>query len=180
MGGSWIAWTPFEGVLAMSEANPYASPTAAPDFAIDQEVSASELQVATQGKRFLNMIIDGITIQLLSFVAGYMLGYAYVALTGPIRTSESEAQLQLMGFVLGLMVSLGYFVLMEWLFQRTVAKFITNTVVVREDGMKPTFSQILGRSLTRFVPLEAFTFLGSRNPVGWHDRWSGTRVVVGR
>ena len=40
---------------------------------------------------------------------------------------------------------------------------------------RPTYGQILGRTFSRFVPFEAFSFLPS--PVGWHDRWSGTRVV---
>jgi hypothetical protein len=37
------------------------------------------------------------------------------------------------------------------------------------------FSQILGRTFSRFVPFEPFSFLGSGH--GWHDRWSDTRVV---
>ena len=36
---------------------------------------------------------------------------------------------------------------------------------------------VLSLTLVRMVPFEPFSFLGSPHPVGWHDRWSGTRVV---
>jgi uncharacterized RDD family membrane protein YckC len=81
------------------------------------------------------------------------------------------------GFFLGILVAVGYFVLTEALFQRTLAKFITGTRVVTADGTQPSFGQIVGRSFARMIPFEAFSFLGSPNPVGWHDSLSGTRVV---
>ncbi|CAN0592803.1 unnamed protein product, partial [Laminaria digitata] len=36
--------------------------------------------------------------------------------------------------------------------------------------------RLLGRTAARFVPFEAFSFLGG-DATGWHDRWSNTRVV---
>jgi uncharacterized RDD family membrane protein YckC len=55
-------------------------------------------------------------------------------------------------------------------------KLITGTRVVTESGEVPTARQILIRTVVRFVPFEAFSFLGSSG-TGWHDTWSGTRVV---
>ena len=80
----------------------------------------------------------------------------------------------------GLVVALGYFAFTEALFQRTLAKFLTGTRVVRADGTRPSFAQILGRSFARFIPFEAFSFLFGSHPVGWHDSLSGTRVVLTR
>lgn len=81
----------------------------------------------------------------------------------------------------GLFVFLGYAIVSEALFQRTLGKMITGTCVVRADGTKPTFGQIVGRSFARFIPFEAFSFLGGKGfPVGWHDSLSGTRVITTR
>ena len=78
-------------------------------------------------------------------------------------------------FNLALMVV--YYVVLETFFQRTLAKLITGTLVVNEAGLRPSLMQVVGRSLARFIPFEAFTFLGSERPVGVHDKWSGTRVI---
>jgi uncharacterized RDD family membrane protein YckC len=73
-------------------------------------------------------------------------------------------------------VMIGYYLFFEGTFGATPGKMITKTRVVRFDGDKPRFGQIVGRTLSRFVPFEPFSFF-SNNSQGWHDRWSGTRVV---
>jgi uncharacterized RDD family membrane protein YckC len=79
---------------------------------------------------------------------------------------------QLFGF---LILSI-YYVGFEGLLGRTPGKFITGTRVVHEKGGKASLPQIVGRTMVRFVPFEAFTFLSSEG-ARWHDRWSKTRVV---
>ncbi len=69
---------------------------------------------------------------------------------------------------------LGYFILMEYYFGKTLAKFITGTSVISIDGNKPTMGQIVGRTFSRLVPFDALSFLGEN---GWHDSWSDTRVI---
>ena len=162
------------------EENPYASP-AVPETAMPQIVTAPrELQVATQGKRFLNLILDGIVIQILStftgFVVGAIYGVFFAATHGGV-TPEDEATFQVVGFVLGLLVYTAYFIILEGLFQRSLAKLITGTLVVTAGGGRPSFGQIVGRSFARLIPFEAFSFLGGKQPVGWHDSLSGTRVI---
>ena len=44
---------------------------------------------------------------------------------------------------------------------------------LRVAGGRP---EVFRRTLTRFVPFDTFSFLGPKCR-GWHDRWSGTRVV---
>ena len=44
------------------------------------------------------------------------------------------------------------------------------------EGRTPRFPQILGRSLARLIPFEAFSFFGALG-VGWHDSFSNTRVI---
>nr|WP_261361665.1 RDD family protein [Aeoliella straminimaris] len=135
--------------------------------------------IATQGKRLLNMIIDGLVIQVLSFGMGMVIGIGAVAANGGAAPQDSTG-LQVFSFVSGILLSLAYYVFTEGMFQRTVAKLVTGTIVVAKDGTRPSFGQILGRSLARFVPFEAFSFLGGKHPVGWHDSWSGTRVIAVR
>lgn len=162
------------------EQNPYTSPIADPDAdLVGPDSPGGVYQLATQGKRFINMFVDHIILQASSFVIGVVLAAASVALQGPEATSAVEDEsFNWLAFLIALLVSYAYFVITESLFQRTLAKFLTGTMVVTEDGGKPSFAQILGRSLARFVPFEPLSFLGSKNPVGWHDSWSGTLVVL--
>lgn len=156
-------------------ANPYASPVFTPDMS---KIPPSGNAIWWQ--RLIHLFVDNFMVQFMSGGAGFVLGVVYasskVAQNGTI-TAEDEFQLQLMGFALGLAISFGYFVTMEFFFQRTIAKFMTGTIVVSEDGGRPTFGQILGRTAARFIPFEAFSFIGSNEPRGWHDSLSGTRVM---
>jgi uncharacterized RDD family membrane protein YckC len=63
-------------------------------------------------------------------------------------------------------LALGYYLGFEAVFSRTPAKWITKTRVIGFRGEKPR---------SRFVPFEPFSFFFG--PRGWHDNWSGTRVV---
>ena len=165
--------------------NPYASPaTEPPKFPIGSD--PNKMQLASQGKRFLNYIIDYIAIQVLAMVAGFVIG-ALIAVGSMTADGtldqESETPLGPLGiasFAVALIVSLGYFVLMEAVFQRTLGKLVTGTIVVTADGGSPSFGQILGRSLSRLIPFEAFSYLFGKPPVGWHDSLSGTRVIETR
>ena len=72
-------------------------------------------------------------------------------------------------------IFIGYYYIMEVCFQKTVAKFITKTKVVTNNGSKPSKSDILIRTLCRLIPFDRVSFLFIRN--GIHDKLSGTRVV---
>ena len=78
---------------------------------------------------------------------------------------------------MGLLAIVAYFVICETAFQRTIGKLVTGTIVVNEFGGRPCFKQIVGRSFARFIPFEPLSFFG-KEPVGWHDSLSGTRVVM--
>jgi uncharacterized RDD family membrane protein YckC len=67
----------------------------------------------------------------------------------------------------------------EWLTGRSLGKLATGTRVIAAEGGPPSFARVLGRTLARFIPFEAFSFLTDRDgrPVGWHDSLSRTRVV---
>ena len=144
------------------------------------EVLVGGLPLATQGQRFVNLIIDQIIIQICSFIGGLVLGGVYVASNGGAALSPDQSStLELLGFAVGIVVVIGYFIVMEALFQRTIGKMATGTRVVTVNGGVPSFGQIVGRSFARLIPFEAFSFLG-KIPCGWHDTLSGTRVIKSR
>jgi uncharacterized RDD family membrane protein YckC len=68
-----------------------------------------------------------------------------------------------------------YYSFFEMVTGQSPGKMVTGTVVVNEDGTTPDGGRILIRSLCRFIPFNAFSFLG--DGVGWHDTISKTRVV---
>ena len=164
----------------MSE-NPYASPSATADVVLSPEFSVDTMEIASQGRRFLSLILDSIIMEILAWIAGFIFGISFVILSGKAfggMTPQDEFLLNVMGFILGLCVRLAYYLGMEAMFQRTVAKYLTGTIVVTADGKRPTVGQIVGRSFARFIPFEPFSFLG-REPIGWHDSLSGTARGAG-
>lgn len=79
--------------------------------------------------------------------------------------------------VLGYLITFIYYIVSESIWSKSPAKFITKTKVVNNRNKKPSFGQIIGRTAARFIPFEAFSFLSSKHPRGWHDKISGTKVV---
>jgi len=141
--------------------NPYAPPEA--DDVEPPALAGDFVVGASQGKRVVNMLIDNVASRVISTPIALLF----------IRSENAGA----LAGVLVVVLMLGYYVFFEFAFQATLGKFATGTRVVALGGGKPTFMQIVGRTLSRFVPFEPFSFFSGKYPVGWHDRWSNTRVV---
>jgi uncharacterized RDD family membrane protein YckC len=149
----------------MSE-NPYQAPTAA-------EADVDELQGALpqagQGRRFLDYVIDVIVCSVaLRFVAMPLVA------AGVLHAGNAGLGMLVLNYV-GYFL---YFLIFEGSWQRTPAKLATRTRVVSVDGGIPTRGQIAKRSLVRLIPLEPLSFLFRKQAVGWHDKWTDTRVVL--
>lgn len=69
-------------------------------------------------------------------------------------------------------VLVSYYIISEGLSQRTIGKYITNTIVVDEFGNKPPLKNIVVRSFCRLIPFDGLTFFNDSR--GWHDRFSDT------
>ncbi len=135
----------------------------------------SEEIYATHAQRIANFFIDYFCQLLLLFLAVFV--YIFVtALFGSKEIPDFEGMGTLAEYAIGLVLLLVYYNVFEILFARTIAKFITKTVVVDENGEKPTVNAILMRSICRAIPLEFITFFGSPCR-GWHDSLSHTYVV---
>ena len=122
------------------------------------------MHVASAGKRFANYCIDVICLLVLYFLFG--IGSALiVVLFFPEAADRLESDLDF-----------GYYTILESSSGRTVGKLITGTRVVDVNGKIPGVRATALRSLSRFVPFEAFSFLGAGSR-GWHDTWTKTYVV---
>lgn len=155
------------------EHNPYAPTKAAlneSSFSDDHSDVSDGLRLASRWRRFANMWIDGFAVNLLSAVLN-----SVISDVGGRGQQPSFGSSLVTQFLLETFVWLGYYLLMEGLYGRTLGKLITGTRVVTESGDRPPFGQIVKRTWLRAVPLEAFSFFGTRP--GWHDRWSKTRVI---
>ncbi len=159
----------------MSQANPYAP------IATHVPSSSTALPIAGQTKRFLTAILDNLVIFAMNYAMGLAVGIVLVA-TGGV-SPEIAAALQIVLTLVGWVVALIYYTLLEATTGKTLGKMVMGTKVLSNDGSNATFGQCLGRSACRFIPFEAFSFLigtNSRFPVGWHDRFAGTVVVSTR
>ena len=131
--------------------------------------------LVSSGTRFLNYIIDLVSFFVVLITIGVVLGIL-TNLFGMTALGLWVDGLGDLGWnVVAITVSIIYYTIMEGLFGRSVGKFITGSVVVDENGEKPGFGTIFKRSLCRYIPFDAFTFLGGSR--GWHDSISDTYVV---
>ena len=134
----------------------------------NSQVASQPMELASTGQRFGNYLLDLICIYTGSIVVG---GILYLIGLGDLIE-------RINGTLFGFIFLLLYYIPQEALLGWSLGKLITGTRVVREDGTPITFGQALGRALCRFIPFEAFSFLGGNGkPVGWHDTISGTRVI---
>jgi uncharacterized RDD family membrane protein YckC len=150
------------------ETNPYAPPAssvAGAEFEQDRPIVP-----ASRGRRFGTFVIDYLCFLLLSALTGVVIALVW----GDDGLAAIE---RLPDIVVGVAVLCVYYIFFEGLWARTPGKFVFGTIVVNEQGGRPSFGQIVGRTFCRFIPFEAFSCLGER---GWHDSIPKTIVVLVR
>lgn len=125
------------------------------------------LKTVSIGKRFVHYIVDGIFgVFVFSFLLGTVFGV--LGIHGVLERINP--------FILSILIFAVYYIFCEFLFNRTVGKLFTGSVVVTENGDKPSFGIVLLRTLIRFVPFEPFSILSASTKM-WHDTWTKTTVV---
>lgn len=123
-------------------------------------------QPSTSEKRIQNLIIDVLIINMLAF-----------ALNNILTNNGDESRFISEQNWIYILVFVGYYFIFESLFGKTPGKFSTNTKIVSENGMKPSLGSIFIRTIVRLIPIEFLSFTSSKNPIGWHDKWSKTIVI---
>ncbi len=123
---------------------------------------------ASKYKRFLHLIIDSFLLMGLTFNAFRILPRDF--LNGMLSLFGDRYALT----ILFIFSAIAYYVFFETIFKRTPAKYLTQTFVTGTEKAVVTSDLILGRSLSRKIPFNTFSFLGT---TGWHDSISNTKVV---
>ncbi|MEQ1800120.1 MAG: RDD family protein [Lacibacter sp.] len=130
---------------------------------------------ASTGKRFANFLIDRVLF-LLVFVGGT---YA-LALSNPEAFSwidDSSIGFNIIDRLITLILYGLFMFACEALFRgKSLGKLITGTRAVNQDGTPITIQTALMRGLSRMVPFEAFSALGTPS-FPWHDKWTDTYVI---
>lgn len=161
---------------SFSETCPYYVEDSKRKLALESEPSTlSDISNdATMWQRFANYLLDLIFTYIFTLVFGFLLGIILLVVNPDLLDALVSGNI-LIEYLLGIIFVLLYYILLEGLTGRTIAKLITKTKVVTESNETPSFHTIVVRSLCRLIPFEAFSFLGSNT--GWHDTLSKTRVV---
>lgn len=153
--------------LILMSRNPFAPPPTEPIEA----AKAGRYVLANRWRRLVNFVVDQLCF---GFVASLLMAIVAVVV-GRDVDSLVDADWKVYTFLIA--ASLLYYVSCESIAGRTLGKLLTGTRTVAVSGERPSFEQILLRTLVRLVvPFEFLSFL-RHDAVGFHDRWSGTRVV---
>ena len=130
---------------------------------------------ASLSKRFINYLLDTVLFVIFGVVLIVLFQFL-LAIVSPSLLSVFQEENVLLNYAMAYTVITIYYVIFEYSTGRSVAKFITKTKVVNMQGEQPGFRTIFIRTLCRFIPFEAFSFLGE-SKTGWHDTLSKTRVI---
>jgi uncharacterized RDD family membrane protein YckC len=155
--------------------NPYAAPqSAAVPFRVDP---SSEAPNAGRGRRFLHMVFDQAVVLAVAFLFSLFVGLLVVTgILPPMKWHPLMEPFSIPTFLYMSTCSFAYYTCFEGAFGRSLGKWLTDTQVVTETGRRLTLGDAALRSLSRLVHFEAFSFFG-KDERGWHDKWTGTRVV---
>jgi uncharacterized RDD family membrane protein YckC len=124
---------------------------------------------ASRWHRFFHFVVDTILASVIFFP--FFQTYA-----ADFLQKIAEGMGERTAIFLMLLVSrMLYYPFYEFLFSATPAKFFSETRVVNRRKEAISLDQSIYRTLSRFAPFEAFSFLGDED--GWHDRWTDTTVV---
>lgn len=126
--------------------------------------------------RFLNCIIDSFFILIAIFIFLLLVIIVGNIFQWNLYNNCTEVMIKL-GFIgTYLSFAMFYYLFFEGLFGRTIGKFITGSIVVDENGLKPRLGIICIRTLCRLIPFDALSFLGKSERI-WHDSISKTFVA---
>jgi uncharacterized RDD family membrane protein YckC len=126
------------------------------------------LYLSPNSKRFYNILIDQTIISLL------WSGFYQISAIFFISITESLFVL-LSSYII---ITFSYYYFSELIFFKTIGKIVTKTKVISSTGEPPNKYDIAIRTLCRFIPLEAYSFIDKE--IGLHDKLSKTLVIIER
>lgn len=132
-----------------------------------EEQNTLDSTIVNSWTRLLHFVID-----LLAF---FILGLILSLVIDLLIPSNNQQIIQWTSFIILIVSFFGYYVFMEFTYQKTLAKFITKTKVVKATGQKPEISDIILRTFFRLLPFDRVSFIFTKN--GFHDYLSNTTVI---
>jgi uncharacterized RDD family membrane protein YckC len=124
-----------------------------------------QLKTTGVGTRSINFFVDTLIVFILAFI-GFKAHQWYVYY---YRTTFYN-----FGWFFALAI-LVYYTIAEGLTGRSVGKLLSQTRVVNRQGLRPSFGQVLVRSLLRLTIVDMFFIAFLDKPL--HDHLSKTEVV---
>ena len=133
--------------------------------------------LATRGQRFMNCVLDILIVHIILISIGTTIVIIGDVTNNYNLTNWAESTTIFQRLLFWAILLFFYYFLTETYFSRTFAKYFSKTIVVTKDGSRPKTYTIFIRTLSRFIPLECLTFLGTNVRGGLHDLFSDTYVV---
>lgn len=128
-------------------------------------------------RRFVAAFIDGIIVNIGTFIIGFVLGFALVAATGTVEGIEPLANL------VGIVIVWLYYAVMESSSkQATIGKMALGIVVADVSGNRVSFGRATGRHFAKFVSFLTL-FIGfimagfTEKKQALHDMIAGCLVI---
>ncbi|MDR2955436.1 MAG: RDD family protein [Prevotella sp.] len=130
---------------------------------ITQDIIKAEIKnTVSSGVRLINFIIDTLVWLVIAFL-----------LTFPLNAHKASHMI--VSYFIIIISYILYYSISEIKYQRTLGKFITKTKVVTYNEEIPKNTDIIIRTVCRFIPFDQISFLFTRN--GFHDMFSKTKVI---
>ena len=140
-----------------------------------KQFKVTEELLASHRQRFLNLLMDYVG-QLFLYIFAFIIAGTIAQMNGNKDFMVNFVKNDIAQYTFAACITLLYYNVFEIFTSRTLGKYITNTIVVDDNGEKPNHEAVLIRSLCRLIPFEMLSFM--RIPArGWHDSISKTYVV---
>ena len=134
------------------------------------------LNATSKGKRLLTVLIDLVFFYILSFIIGIV--FAVISsVFAPGIFEEFVRKNTILINVISYSIYVLYYIFSEYLTGKTMGKLIVGSKVVDVNGNKPSFKMALVRTLCRFIPFDAFSYLFGDDDRGWHDKIAKSYVI---
>ncbi len=135
---------------------------------------------ASRKKRVINFFIDGFMALLIGFIIKMILlsinFECFADLFNKLYWNYNSTIFYINIDFESIIYYFSYYFICESFFKTTIAKLITKTQIVKQNGTRITIIDGFKRSFLRLIPLEQLSYL-SMKPVGIHDTMSNTRVI---
>ena len=139
-----------------------------------QKAVSRKVKLVVGWQRFGHYLIDSIIIAFIVYFGNHFL-FEEIEITLFLGFELNGVGYNFLPNLVSMVFTVSYYVFNEKTLQRTIGKFVTNSIVINEYGENPSNKALVIRSFSRLVPFEIFSCLSER---GWHDRWSKTYVVT--